>query len=101
MQEVSRCIEPIQLKDSFILNLVQILREYKSMKNCTKGHWQLEGILNAGNDTIEDLQRKVGLCFGEYAPFKMFVHPSKSYSEENVLKYVKAYQEEPEVLWTE
>ena len=74
-------------------HLIDILREYKSMRASIKGHWQLEGILTHSEENIDDLLQKLGLCFGEYAPFKLFIHPSDDYTTENIAKYVVAMQE--------
>ena len=74
-------------------NLIDILREYKSMRASIKGHWQLEGILTHSEENIDDLLQKLGLCFGEYAPFKLFIHPSDDYTTENIAKYILAMQE--------
>ena len=74
-------------------HLIDILREYKSMRASIKGHWQLEGILTHSEENIDDLLQKLGLCYGEYAPFKLFIHPSDDYTTENIAKYVVAMQE--------
>ena len=54
--------EPIELKDNVALYLIQILREYKTMKNCIEGHWHLKEILRASDDVVDDLLKKIGLC---------------------------------------
>jgi len=73
--------------------LIDILREYKSMKACIRGHWQLEGILTHSDENLDNLLQKLGLCYGEYSPFKLFVHPSSDYTTENVAKYVVAMKD--------
>ena len=73
--------------------LIDILREYKSMRASIKGHWQLEGILTHSEENIDDLLQKIGLCYGDYAPFKLFIHPSNDYTTENIAKYILAMQE--------
>ena len=93
--------EPIELKDNVALYLIQILREYKTMKNCIEGHWHLKEILRASDDVVDDLLKKLGLCYGQMAPFKLYIHPSKQYSDEAILEYVRAYEDHEEVLWTE
>ena len=93
--------DPIKLKDNVALNLIQILREYKSMKNSIEGYWHLKTILRADDEVLDDLLKKLGLCYGEFAPFKLYLHPSKQYSDEAILEYVKAYEEHEEILWTE
>jgi hypothetical protein len=75
-------------------DLIDILREYKSMLGSVKGHWQLAKILNHSHDNIDSLIQKLGLCYGEFAPFKLYVHPSSDYSAENIAKYIKAMQTE-------
>ena len=74
-------------------HLIDILREYKSMRASIKGHWQLEGILTHSEENIDDLLQKLGLCYGEYAPFKLFIHPSDDYTTENIAKYILVMQE--------
>ena len=83
--------EPIRLVIEH--HLIDILREYKSMKASIKGHWQLEGILNHSDENIDDLLQKLGLCYGDYAPFKLFIHPSDEYTTENIAKYVVTMQD--------
>ena len=82
--------EPVRLHIEH--NLIDILREYKSMRASIKGHWQLEGILTHSEDNIDDLLQKLGLCYGEYAPFKLFIHPSDEYTTENIAKYAAEMQ---------
>ena len=86
--------EPIRIHIEHYL--IDILREYKSMKASVKGHWQLEGILNHSNENLDDLLQKIGLCYGEYAPFKLFIHPSKDYSANNIAKYIQTMKSECE-----
>ena len=83
--------EPVRLHIEH--NLIDILREYKSMQASIKGHWQLEGILTHSEENIDDLLQKLGLCYGEYAPFKLFIHPSNDYTTENIAKYILTMQE--------
>ena len=83
--------EPIRLHIEHYL--VDILREYKSMQASVRGHWQLEGILTHSDENLDDLLQKLGLCYGEYAPFKLFIHPSPDYTAENIAKYVKTMKD--------
>jgi len=82
--------DPIRL--SVENELIDILREYKSMRASIRGHWQLEGILNHSEENIDDLIHKLGLCWGDYAPFKLFIHPSDDYTTENIAKYIPLMQ---------
>mgnify|MGYP003138902260 CR=1 FL=1 len=72
--------------------LIDILREYKSMRASIRGHWQLEGILNHSEENIDDLIQKLGLCYGDYAPFQLFIHPSDNYQTEYIAKYIHLMQ---------
>lgn len=94
--------EPIRLKDSIALYLIQILRDYKIAKSMPhKYDHEVKDVLRASNEVLDDLLKKLGLCYGEFAPFELFLHPSSEFSQEAIKKYVMAYEEVDEELWTE